>query len=248
MSRWKLFDLQSDIQLTLTPSLTLGLGLGLTPGKTKTVENLKPNAKHQYRRKRPGKNLWKMCRWKLFYLRSDLKITLILSWTLRLGLGLTPGKTKTVENLKPNAKHQYRRTRTGKNLMCRWKLFDLQSDLQLTLTLSLTLGLGLGLTPGKTKTVENLKPNAKHQYRRKRPGKNLWKMCRWKLFYLRSDLKITLTLSWTLGLGLGLTPGKTKTVEIWNQMQNINIVVHEQGKIFKRCVDGNFLVFKVTFS
>ena len=33
--------------------------------------------------------------------------------------------------------------------------------LTLTLTLSLTLGLGLGLTPGKTISVENLKPNAK---------------------------------------------------------------------------------------
>ena len=33
--------------------------------------------------------------------------------------------------------------------------------LTLTLTLSLTLGLGLGLTPGKTISVENLKPDAK---------------------------------------------------------------------------------------
>ena len=29
------------------------------------------------------------------------------------------------------------------------------------LILSLTLGLGLGLTPGKTRSVENLKPNGK---------------------------------------------------------------------------------------
>ena len=43
----------------------------------------------------------------------------------------------------------------------------------LTLTLSLILGLGLGLTPAKTKSVEHLKPNAKHEYRRERPGKNL---------------------------------------------------------------------------
>ena len=85
----------------------------------------------------------------------------------------------SVENLKPNAKHQYRRKRPGKNLwkLCRLKIFDLRSDLKLTLTLSLTLGLGLGLTPGKTKTVGNLKPNAKHEYRRKRPGKNLKKLC-----------------------------------------------------------------------
>ena len=33
--------------------------------------------------------------------------------------------------------------------------------LTLTLTLNLRLGLGLGLTPGKTLSVENLKPNAK---------------------------------------------------------------------------------------
>ena len=53
------------------------------------------------------------------------------------------------------------------------KFFYLWSDLQLTLTLSLTLGLGLGLTPKKTNSVENLIPNAKHEYRRKRPEKNL---------------------------------------------------------------------------
>ena len=55
------------------------------------------------------------------------------------------------------------------------KIFYLRCDLKLTLTLtgSLTLGLGLGLCPGKTISVENLKPNAKHEYRRKRPGKNL---------------------------------------------------------------------------
>ena len=33
--------------------------------------------------------------------------------------------------------------------------------LTITLTLSLTLGLGLGLTPGKTISVDNLKPNGK---------------------------------------------------------------------------------------
>ena len=32
-------------------------------------------------------------------------------------------------------------------------------------------GLGLGWTPGKTMSGENLKPNEKHEYRRKRPGK-----------------------------------------------------------------------------
>ena len=40
-------------------------------------------------------------------------------------------------------------------------------------TLSLTLGLELGLTPGKTISVENLKPSTKHKYRRRRPGKNI---------------------------------------------------------------------------
>ena len=36
--------------------------------------------------------------------------------------------------------------------------------------LTLALGLGLGLTPGKTISVENLKPNAKDEYRRRRLG------------------------------------------------------------------------------
>ena len=180
-----------------------------------SVENLKPNAKHQYRRRRPGKNLKNLCLWKIFYLQSDLKLTLTLRLTLGLGLGLTPGKAKSVENLKPNAKHQYRRKRAGKNLknLRWWKIFDLQCDLKLAGTLSLTLGLGLGLTPGKTMSVENLKPNAKHQYRRKRKGNNLKQLCWWKIFDLRSDFKLTLTLSLTLGEGLGLTPGKTMSVE-----------------------------------
>ena len=58
------------------------------------------------------------------------------------------------------------------------KNFYLRSDLKLTLTLtlSLTLGLGLGLTPGKTISVQNLKPNAKHEYCRRRPGK-IFKSC-----------------------------------------------------------------------
>ena len=144
-----------------------------------------------------------------FYLRSDLKIALSLSWTIGLGLGLIPGKTISVENLKRNVKHQYRGKRPKNNLkkLCWWKIFDLGSDLKLTLTLSLTLGLGLGLTPGKNMSVKSLKPNAKHQYRRKRPGKNLKNLCLWKIFYLRCDLKLT------LGLGLGLTPGKTISVE-----------------------------------
>ena len=54
------------------------------------------------------------------------------------------------------------------------KIFYLGSDLKLTLTLtlSLTLGLGLGLPPGKTIRVQNLKPNAKHEYRGRRAWKN----------------------------------------------------------------------------
>ena len=212
---WKIFDLRSDLKLTLTLSLTLGLGLGLTRAKTMSVENLKPNAKHEYRRKRKGNNLKKLCWWKIFYLRSDLKLTLSLSLTLGLELGLSPGKTMSVENLKLNAKYQYRRKRKGNNLkkLCWWKIFDLWSDLKLTLTLSLTLGLGLGLTPGITMSVENLKPNAKHQYARKHKGNNLKKLCWWKIFDLRSDLKLTLTLSLTLGLGLGLTRAKTMSDE-----------------------------------
>ena len=55
------------------------------------------------------------------------------------------------------------------------KIFYLGYDLELTLTLtgSLTLGLGLGLCPWKTISLGNLKPNAKHEYRRGRPGKNV---------------------------------------------------------------------------
>ena len=82
------------------------------------------------------------------------------------------------------------------------------------LTLSLTLGLGLGLTPGKTISVENLKPIGKDYYRRRRSGKNVLNLCRQKNIYIRSHSKVTptLTLSLTLGLGLGLTPGKTISV------------------------------------
>ena len=81
-----------------------------------SVENLKPNAKHEYRRKRKGKNLKKLCWLKIFYLRSDLKLTLSLNLTLGLELGLSPGKTMSVENLKLNAKYQFRRKRKGNNL------------------------------------------------------------------------------------------------------------------------------------
>ena len=56
------------------------------------------------------------------------------------------------------------------------EFFYVQSDLKLTLTLTLTvtltLGLGLELTPWKTISVENVKPNAKHEYCRRRPKKN----------------------------------------------------------------------------
>ena len=39
--------------------------------------------------------------------------------------------------------------------------FGSYPKLTLSLTLSLNLGLGLGLIPGKTISVQNLKPNAK---------------------------------------------------------------------------------------
>ena len=108
-----------------------------------------------------------MGRRKNIYSGSDPKptLTLALSLTLGLGLGLTPGKTIRVENLIPNEKHGFGRSRAGKSLLnlCRYKIFYPGGDpkLTLTLTLSLTLGLGLGLTPGKTISIENLKPNAK---------------------------------------------------------------------------------------
>ena len=52
-------------------------------------------------------------------------------------------------------------------------LLHFVSDSQrLSFALDLIPALSLGLTPGKTISVENLKPNAKDQYRRRRPGKN----------------------------------------------------------------------------
>ena len=79
----------------------------------------------------------------------------------------------------PNEKHGFGRSRAGKSLLnlCRYKIFypggDPKLTLTLTLTLSVTLGLGLELTPGETISVENLKPNGKDQYRRRRSGKDL---------------------------------------------------------------------------
>ena len=104
---------------------------------------------------------------KIFYPGSDPKLTLTLTLSLTpgLGLGLTPAKTISVENLKPNKKDYFRRTRSGKDVLnlCRQKniYFGSHDKVTLTLTLSLTLGLGFGLTPGKTSSVQNLKPNAK---------------------------------------------------------------------------------------
>ena len=48
---------------------------------------------------------------KIFYYKTDpkLTLTLTLSVTLGLGLGLTPGKTISDKNSKPNAKDEYRR-------------------------------------------------------------------------------------------------------------------------------------------
>ena len=109
-----------------------------------------------------------MGRRKNIYSGSDpkLTLTLTLSLTLGLGLGLTSGKTIRVENLIPNEKHGFGRSRAGEILLnlCRYIILYPEGDpkLTLTLTLSVTLGLGLGLTPGKTISVENLKPNAKH--------------------------------------------------------------------------------------
>ena len=47
------------------------------------------------------------------------------------------------------------------------------SDTKLTLTLILALGVGLGLTPRKTLRVENLKADAKDEYRESLLGNNL---------------------------------------------------------------------------
>ena len=53
-----------------------------------------------------------------YYKRCDLKPTPTVTATLTLALGLrfTPRKTISVENLKPNSKHEYRRRRAGKNV------------------------------------------------------------------------------------------------------------------------------------
>ena len=48
----------------------------------------------------------------MLYPGSDPKLTLSLA--LGLGLGLTPGKTISVVNLKPNAKDEYRQRLLGK--------------------------------------------------------------------------------------------------------------------------------------
>ena len=84
--------------------------------------------------------------------------------------------------------------------------------LTLTLTLSLTLGLGLGLSPGKTISVENLKPNGKDYYRRRRSGKDVLNLCRQKNIYFRSHSKVTPTL--TLSLTLGLNPNPNPRVKL----------------------------------
>ena len=205
------------LTLTLTLSLALGLGLGLTPRKTMSVENLKPNAKDEYRQGLVRENLQELWEWKILYPASDHKLTLTLTLTLALtfavvlGLGLTPGKTMSVDNLKPNAKDEYRQRLLGKNLQefWEWKILYPASDPKLTLTLTLTiaLGLGLGLTPGKTKSVENLKPNAKDEYRQRLLGKNLQELWEWKILYPASDPKLTLTLALTLALSLALGLG-----------------------------------------
>ena len=44
------------------PKLNPGLGLGLTSGKTISVQNLKPSAKDQYRRRRSGIDVLNLCR------------------------------------------------------------------------------------------------------------------------------------------------------------------------------------------
>ena len=155
MGRRKNIYSESDpkLTLTLTLRLTLGLGLVLTPGKTISVENLKPNRKDQYRRRRSGKDLKNLCRQKNFYPGRDPKLTLTLTQSLTLGLGLelTPGETIRVENLIPNEKDGFGRSRAGKSLLnlCRQKIFYPGRDpkLTLTLTLSVTLGLGLGFNP-----------------------------------------------------------------------------------------------------
>ena len=67
--------------------------LGSSPGQTISVENLKQNAKDKYRQSLLGKSLQN-----LFCRRSDPKVplTLTATFTLALGLGLTPKKMISV--------------------------------------------------------------------------------------------------------------------------------------------------------
>ena len=101
----------------LTLSLASGLGLGLTFEKTISIKNLKANAKDEYRQRLLGENLQNLWGWKGLGLGLGLtprvRVSFFLTLALGLGLGLTPGKTISVENLKPNAKDEYRRRRLG---------------------------------------------------------------------------------------------------------------------------------------
>ena len=224
MGRRKNIYSRSDPKLTLILilSLTQGLGLRLTPRKRIGVGNQKPTAKDWYPRRRSGKNLLNLGRRKNIYSESDPKLilTLTLRLTLGLGLELTPGKMIRVENLIPNEKDGFGRSRAGKSLLnlCRYKIFYPGGDpkLTLTLTLSVTLGLGLELTPGETIRVESLIPNEKDGFGRSRAGKSLLNLCRYKIFYPGRDLKLTLTLtlSVTLGLGLGFNPKLNPRVRV----------------------------------
>lgn len=89
--------------------------------KTISVENLEPNVKDAY-------PLLQDFKWKIFEScwdnksskveKKTPKLTLTPTQTRTLGLGLSPGKTIGVQNLKPLiAKDVYRERLLGKNLL-----------------------------------------------------------------------------------------------------------------------------------
>ena len=235
-----------------SPKLSPRVRVGLTAGKTLTVENLKPNGKDEYRqtfREKPSRlvRMKRFVSWK--WPSANLKPNPKLSPRVRVGL--TPGKTMSVENLKPNSKDEYRQRLLRKNLqeLWQWKILYPASDPKLTLTLtlalSLALGLGLGLTPGKTMSVENLKPNAKDEYRQRLLGKNLPDLWEWKILYPGGQPELSLTPTLCLALGLGLAWGHLQDIKffILKSLEGFSLEVFDDSHLLHLVLDSQCLSF-----
>ena len=100
-----------------------------------------------------------------FSFSQELTPTLTLGLSLGLGLGLAWGDFQNkyffvVTSFKDFSLNVYDDSNLL-HLVSDSQRSSYSEELSPTLTLRLTLGLGLGLTPGKTRSVENLKPNAK---------------------------------------------------------------------------------------